>query len=444
MMQGIDKEWEAFITSQSSSNDARMLPILYQSSNVSSSYTPNLPKYSLNASVQSCELGESDKSEEEDNHVEFDEENEDMFGITLDKIEPFDDTMFDVEIDKKKIPEKMPECSSLHISTKTNVLYLNQPVDIANVFWNIPCIEYWRPMNGVIKKQMKVVSNSLEEFAAYQEKLKGIKYYTETCVKQKNNPNARKLKFKDDRKITVGISKKDIMNCRSKPKGAFYNCFAIILRIRVDNVFREIHVKIFNTGKLEVPGILDLSMLNVVKTMVIQCIQPFVEKKLEFEEVNSTVLINSNFKCGFHLNLKKLYSILRNNYKIETAYEPSHYPGIKCKFYVNSHNELVTNSQSGIISQTDKKMTLEELHTSNKYKKISFMLFRTGSGLILGNCPDEVIYFVFEYIKTILEKEFQEIYMANEGEVEKDKKTKTRKKNIQVSNNYMSSLMSIH
>jgi len=435
MMQGIDKEWEAFLSSQSSSNDARMLPILYQNTSVQN--TQNLPKYSLNAYVSEEETDDDSYSNNEDILTE------EMFGIAADQVEPFDETMFDVEIDKKKIPEKMPDCSKLHISTKTNVLYLNQTIDIATVFWNIPCIEYWRPANGVIKKQMKVVSNSLEEFAAYQEKLKGIRYYTETCIKQKNNPNARKLKFKDDRKITVGISKKDIMNCRSKPKGAFYNCFAIILRVRVDEVFKEIHVKIFNTGKLEVPGILDLSMLNIVKTMVIQCIQPLVNGTLKFEEVNSTVLINSNFKCGFHLNLKKLYSILRNNYKIETAYEPSHYPGIKCKFYVNSDNELITDMQSGVISQTDKKMTLEEINTSKKYKKISFMLFRTGSGLILGNCADEVIYFVFEYIKNILEKEFRDIYMANEGEVEKDKKTKIRKKNIQVSNNYMSSLMAV-
>lgn len=422
-MQGIDKEWEAFLTSQSSTNDARMLPILYQSSNVT-----NLPKY---------QPEESDLEDSDDAEISIVSETEEQdlaCDATLD-VEP--------EPDRKKIPNKMPECSKLHISTKTNVLYLNRPIDIATVFWNIPCIEYWRPTNGVIKKQMKVVSNSLEEFAAYQEKLKNIRYYTETCIKQKNNPNARKLKFKDDRKITVGVSKKDIMNCRSKPKGAFYNCFALILRIRVDGVFSEIHVKIFNTGKLEVPGILDINMLNVVKTMILQYIQPHISEKLEFEETNSTVLINSDFNCGFHLNLKKLYSILRNNYKIETAYEPSHYPGIKCKFYVNSQNELVSNLQSGIISQTDKKMTLEEVNNGKKYKKISFMLFRTGSGLILGNCHDDVIYFVFEYIKNILNTEFQHIYMQNEIEVEKDKKTKTRKKNIQVSNNYMSSLMSV-
>ena len=34
------------------------------------------------------------------------------------------------------------EFSELYISTKTKVLFLNQEVDIQNVFWKIPIIEY--------------------------------------------------------------------------------------------------------------------------------------------------------------------------------------------------------------------------------------------------------------------------------------------------------------
>ena len=47
---------------------------------------------------------------------------------------------------------------------------------------------------------------------------------------------------------------KDILSYRGKKRGAFYNCFVIILRIKIDNAFQEIHVKIFNTGKMEIPG----------------------------------------------------------------------------------------------------------------------------------------------------------------------------------------------
>ena len=76
-------------------------------------------------------------------------------------------------------------------------------------------------------------------------------------MKQIDNPNARKIKFKDVRKITIVVSKKDIMNCHGKNKNAFINCFAIILRVKHNNQFHEIHVKVFNTGKMAIPGIVD-------------------------------------------------------------------------------------------------------------------------------------------------------------------------------------------
>jgi hypothetical protein len=56
----------------------------------------------------------------------------------------------------------VPTCEDLYISTKTKVLFLNQEVDIQNVFWDIPVIEYWKPESGVVKKQMKIVSKNQE------------------------------------------------------------------------------------------------------------------------------------------------------------------------------------------------------------------------------------------------------------------------------------------
>ena len=69
----------------------------------------------------------------------------------------------------------LPKCEELYISTTTKVLYLNQEIDIADVFWKIPTIEYWKPESGVIKKQMKVVSHTKEEYNAYCNKLKPLK-----------------------------------------------------------------------------------------------------------------------------------------------------------------------------------------------------------------------------------------------------------------------------
>ena len=79
-----------------------------------------------------------------------------------------------------------PECEDLYISTKTKLLYLNQSnIDVAHIFWSVPIVEYWRPDEGVIKKQMKVAAQSKEECAENERKLKQT-YYTPSELSNKS------------------------------------------------------------------------------------------------------------------------------------------------------------------------------------------------------------------------------------------------------------------
>jgi hypothetical protein len=354
----------------------------------------------------------------------------------------FDNT---INNEDNKDNDLVPVCEELYISTKTKVLFLNKVIDIYNIFWNIPVLEYWKPEEGVIKKQMKIVSKTQEEFQEYKKKLEGVGYYTENIIKQIDNPTARRIKFKDERKITVGVSKKDIMNCRGKVKNAFYNCFAMILRFKYGNaaenktMFKEIHVKIFNTGKLEIPGVLDAKLLDIVKEMILQILQPNIDTLLEFIETDSenNVLINSNFNCGYYINRDILHNILLSDkYNIESAYDPCSYPGVKCKFYFNNNNGFNETLQKGKILPEDRALKLSELELNKKYTEISFMMFRTGSCLIVGNCSERILKFVFEFIKKILVEEYKNIQVPNEDTTVKIKKVKLRKKTILMSAEY--------
>jgi hypothetical protein len=342
----------------------------------------------------------------------------------------------------KIINPEIPLFDDLYISTKTKVLFLNIPIDIHSIFWQIPIIEYWKPIQGIVKKQIKIVSKTAEEFAEYKEKLKGIPYYTENIIKQIDNPESRRFKFKDERKITVGLSKKDIMNCRGKVKNAFYNCFALIFRFKYMGAFREIHVKIFNTGKLEIPGVLNKEILDIIKNMILDTIRPFLPEgspNLYFMETDAehNVLINSNFNCNFYINREKLHSILQSEkYRIESAYDPCSYPGVKCKYYFNNKLDFDYSLQVGHIKEEDRKMKKSELEDNKEYTEISFMIFRTGSCLIVGNCTEKILQFVFEFIKRILTEEYHVICVKNENMGVKIKKEKLRKKTIMMSNDY--------
>lgn len=352
----------------------------------------------------------------------------------------FNENVFqsDLQIDANE-EDLPPKCEELYISTTTKVLYLNQPIDINTVFWKLPVINYGDPTCGIVKKQMKIVSKTPEDYEKYKEQLKNCHYYNEHIIKQIHNPSARRIKFKDERKITVGISKKDIMNCRGKVKNAFYNCFAIILRMRYEKSFKEIHVKVFNTGKLEIPGVLNDELLENIKKMVIGLVQPFVDSALIYTNNDSdeNVLINSNFNCGYFINRDKLYNLLRSaKYKLETAYDPCSYPGVKCKFYFNNLQPFDKEKQIGLIHNSDKNMKVSELDENKKYTEISFMIFRTGSVLIVGNCTEKILRFVYDFIKNLLQNEFVEIRVPGVQETTKVKKEKIRKKNISVSKQY--------
>jgi hypothetical protein len=393
------------------------------------------------------------------------------------------------------------ECEALYISTQTKIFYLNVPsLDVESIFWNLPIMEYGLPQQGIIKKQMRMIFKSPEEYEVYAEKIKDIPYHSEKIIKQINNPNARKLKFKDERKLTVGISKKDIMNCHGKEKKAFINCFAMILRMASTDktqtndktktnanydktrhhIFHEVHVKVFNTGKITIPGIVDNddTLLEITKKYILDILQANVKETLqlipedeipllrkivknkkgkeyvETEEIDkslseipknshveyvkqqSGVLINSNFNCGFYIDQMKLMRILQEKYHLEPTYNKSNYPGVKCKFYLNNALPLDISVQSGNISEEDKKKKITEWRLEDKYTKVTFVIFRTGNNLILGNFSKTILLFIFEFVKYILMTEYEEIRTYHDEPTKVAKQVKPRKKKVVYTKDY--------
>lgn len=326
------------------------------------------------------------------------------------------------------IDSKAPKASNIYISTKTKIAYLNMPVDLKLLFWQIPIISYSKPCNGVVKKQMKFNSNTQEELNFIQDKLKDETYFEEHVITHIDNPSGR-IKFKDTRKLSIGVSKKDLLSYRCKKKSAFYNCFVLILRMKIESTFKEFHVKVFNTGKLEIPGVQSESSFVMILNQVIQTLQPYFEEPLGYKENSTeTVLINSNFNCGFFINREALYEILKFKYNIQSIYDPCSYPGIQCKFYYNPEVGIQNGCQ---ISE-------ENRHLYKNVNEVSFMIFRTGSVLIVGRCEDNVLMTIYEFLKIILTNEYKNIFqkVSKNGEENvfsiKDKKTKLRKKTITV------------
>jgi TATA-box binding protein (TBP) (component of TFIID and TFIIIB) len=358
------------------------------------------------------------------------DEEEDEYDFLIDMNNPHEEIVSsNISVDFNEIPK----ATDIYISTKTKIAYLNTPINLKDVFWNVRTIPYAKPCDGVIKKQMKFNSTTQEELDIINEMLKSEPYYEEHVITNINNPSGR-IKFKDIRKISVGVSKKDLMSYRCKKKSAFYNCFVLILRKNIGGIFKEFHVKIFNTGKMEIPGVQTEENFQIILQLVIQTIQPYVSTELHYiKESEETVLINSNFNCGYFINREALNDILKYKYNIQAIYDPCSYPGIQCKFYYNP--DVETQSGSQILTEN------KELYKN--IKEVSFMIFRTGSVLIVGKCDESVLFSIYDFLKKILSNEYTQICQKNQNiksspdqvvhQKDKDKVKKIRRKIITVS-----------
>jgi len=330
-------------------------------------------------------------------------------------------------VKKNELTGDIPISTEIYISTKSKIAYLNQGLDLDKIFWDIKTIPYSTPSTGVIKKQMKFNSTCQEQLDVIEENLKGETYFDSQVLTSINNPNGR-IKFKDIRKISIGISKKDILSYRCKRKSAFYNCFVMILRIKIGCLFKEFHIKVFNTGKMEIPGIQNDAIYEEVLKSVLLIIQPHVDDVLEYKQTSDTILINSNFNSGYYINREALFDLLKYTYNIQCIYDPCSYPGVQCKFYYDK--EVSLENQTGSLKSGEEK--------SDKIVTVSFMIFRTGSILIVGMCDDDVLYGVYEFLKKMLTKEYYVIRQENVGNIEhedalsKNKKKKVRRKTIMV------------
>lgn len=347
--------------------------------------------------------------------------------IDVDELNELNTTLLEkCNINNSKITDNnIPKCSDIYISTKTKIAYLSKYIDLKDTFWKIPVSLYHTNSDCVIKKQMKFNFVNEEEVNHVQELLRNENYYEEHIITRIVNPEGR-IKFKDIRKISIGICKKDILSYRTKKKSAFYNCFVVILRIKIEEEsYKEIHVKVFNTGKLEIPGIQNNTLLDKVLVLLLSILRPIVGDDLTYKKSKTeTVLINSNFNCGFYINREKLYNLLKYKYHININYDPCSYPGIQCKCYFNKKNDEFIHVNSNNI-EDDNSLNLKNLESdsvaiefnsdednnivTNNLIKISFMVFRTGSVLIVGKCNEELLNKVYLFIKNILYNEFNEI-----------------------------------
>lgn len=330
----------------------------------------------------------------------------------------------------------IPDASPLHLCTKTIIAYINfqKRINLETLFWKIPIHSYYEPKEGIIKKQIQITCKTNEHLEEVKREYDNVSMRKNSYVIMNVEKKDKLCSFKHIQKIDIGTSKVDVLSTRKKKikQKAFYNCFTMVFRVyhKEKEEYKEIHVKLFNTGKLEIPGITQDSVLFHTLDLLISYIKPYITNEtipLSYSKDIENVLINMKFHAGFNIRREVMYEIMRNKYNIIASYESTGYPGVKCKFYYNKYKD----EQDGRCNCESLCEKSKAKYDDTKCKEISFMIFRTGNILILGHSNIEIFYKIYDFLKYILKTEFHLIHDDHVNNIPDKKPTgMIRKKTI--------------
>jgi TATA-box binding protein (TBP) (component of TFIID and TFIIIB) len=333
-----------------------------------------------------------------------------------------------VEEEEKQLDIERPISGSLHVSTQTKIAYLTEPIDILDVFWKIPIMEFHEMRTGILKKQIKLTSLSREEVAANKARIEREYIGNLMVINEREKGDI----YKCVQKASAGLSNKDVLTYKPfSGKRAFYNCFALVIRIEINEEFKEFHIKVFNTGKIEIPGIKDTPQMRIAMRYFLVMIKEYYPD-IEYKDNIRTILINSNFNCGYEVERDKCQRILSGKYNLISMYDPCLYPGVQCKFYYNA----MKATQDGICTCAKRCSKKGSGEGEGQCKEVSFMVFRTGSILIVGNCDEEQLEVIYEKLKAIFDTDYAQMYAGKQETVKTTLTKKTRSKTFIVNNSY--------
>jgi len=202
---------------------------------------------------------------------------------------------------------------------------------------------------------------------------------------------------KNNNTMCKGFHKKMFINHKTRIEGKRFDKQAsVILRKYnpISDTYLYQNVKIFYNGSVQITGLKSIDQGMWVLKYLIDTLkehktrdsnayyneEQFGENALKPHNYIIR-LINTDFKLGYFVNRRALDQLM-NNYGMFHVFEAGHYPGVKISFYWNKNKE----KQNGVCECPDKICSKRGkiLDTKNACKKITVIVFQSGSVIITG------------------------------------------------------------
>ena len=266
--------------------------------------------------------------------------------------------------------------STLRVSTITTTAQLGTKIALDALFDQIKILPYWDLNDGILKM--------------------------------------------DFRGKTKGTSFKDIMSKPKEKKTSFFNQATLVIRNEISPLnWKEINVKLFRNGGIQMTGVRSLEMASKALKWLIPYIQAnctSTEKPVFTEAPNihkeETQLINTDFSIGTKVRREVLHRVLSDVYKLHSSYESAIYQGVKTKYFYNA--ERPADAPRGVCPCPRLCKGSGDGTKLGQCKKITISPFQTGNGIITGARTmaqiNEAYDFIQEVFRTHAESILRKVY----------------------------------
>ena len=259
--------------------------------------------------------------------------------------------------------------STLRISTITTTGQLGTKIHLDALYRQVPILDYWDLNDGILKMEFNGT--------------------------------------------TKGTSFKDIMMKPREAKTSFFNQTTLVIRREVAPLqWKEINVKLFRNGGVQMTGVRSLEMSTdalrwLVAHLTERCRDaPIFENtpNIHKEEIQ---LVNTDFSIGAKVRRDVLHRVLVDKYRLHSSYESAIYQGVKTKYFFNA--ERPAGHPPGICPCPKLCKGTGDGSGIGKCKKITVSPFQTGQVIITGGRTMGQIYEAYEFIKDVFRDNADEI-----------------------------------
>lgn len=210
-----------------------------------------------------------------------------------------------------------------------------------------------------------------------------------------------------------------VVGCKTgsfEPKGRyhphnvaqFFNSVTLIVSIEKK---KEVNVKLFKNGKLQLTGIPSIESGGRAVWVVKKYIEDTYQINLKIEKYLGqydirTVMLNTCYEVGFPIHREVLYEVLVGQYNLVAMYDTEGYPGVRLHYYYNPATVGTPNEGVCRCNPTCKGGG----DNLNECRRISVAIFQSGKIIIAGGCHEmKPIDHAYTFLNNLLHESHQNI-----------------------------------